>query len=143
MPTTWLFIFTFLLFFSLATLKRYIEVKDTADIAREYRTIQGRGYSTRNGGLLQVLGILTGYAATSTLLMYTLSPQVTENYASPLLLLCAPVLLLLWLNRAWTKAQRGRIHSDPIVYALTDYSSYITLALLLIVLGVARFVTLF
>lgn len=142
-PTAWLFIFIFLLFSSLATLKRYIEVKDAADIAKKYHLIQGRGYSTKNGGLLQILGILTGYAAAATLLMYTLSPQVAEHYNSPLLLLGAPVLLILWLNRAWTKAQRGRIHSDPVVYALKDGSSYITLALLLILLGAAKFLALF
>ena len=75
--------------------------------------------------------------------MYTLSPQVAEHYNSPLLLLGAPVLLILWLNRAWTKAQRCRIHSDPVVYALKDGSSYITLALLLILLGAAKFLALF
>ena len=29
-------------------------------------------------------------------------------------------LLLFWISRVWLKAQRGEMHDDPIVFAVTD-----------------------
>ena len=45
-------------------------------------------------------------------------------------LLCP--LLLYWISRVWLGAHRGKLHDDPIVFALKDHVS-----LLVLVIGVA------
>jgi len=126
-------------FFSLAALKRYTEVRHLASTSAAKLSVGGRGYSTRDGGLLQVLGVISGMGAVATLIGYSLSQEVSSNYVNPLLLLFVPIILATWLNRAWVKAQVGEMHSDPIVYAIKDKSSYLALLATLSVMAAARF----
>jgi len=44
--------------------------------------------------------------------------------------------MLYWGNRLWIGARRGKIHDDPVVFALKDrISRYIFLAMILVVLA--------
>jgi len=47
-------------------------------------------------------------------------------------------LLLLWVCRLWLHTERGRMHDDPIVFALKDRASWAILGLLAVTVGVAR-----
>ena len=38
--------------------------------------------------------------------------------------LLVPVLLL-WISRVWLLASRGELHEDPVVYAITDRTSWL------------------
>lgn len=58
------------------------------------------------------------------LALYVQSPDVLLLYHRPkyLLLLCP--LLIYWIGRIWTLANRGAITGDPIVFTLKDIRSY-------------------
>ena len=135
-PTFWLFAFSFSLFLCLSSLKRYTEVKDqhTAGIQR----IPGRGYTVKDGGFLQLIGILAGILTFGTLMSYPFSPSVAEAYKHPKALMLIAIFVSAWLNKAWITAQRGRMHSDPLVYALRDPSSYLVVIASAIVLLFAK-----
>ena len=46
--------------------------------------------------------------------------DVTALYRDPSLLWLIVPLMILWLCRVWLLASRGRLHEDPVVFALTD-----------------------
>jgi 4-hydroxybenzoate polyprenyltransferase len=48
------------------------------------------------------------------------------------------VLLLYWISRVWLETHRGRMHDDPVVFALKDKSSLVIgiLAALTVLLAV-------
>jgi hypothetical protein len=47
-------------------------------------------------------------------------------YPSPDGLWVAPVVLSMWLMRVWLLANRGELHDDPVVFAVKDPGSLIT-----------------
>jgi 4-hydroxybenzoate polyprenyltransferase len=46
-------------------------------------------------------------------------------------------ILLYWISRMWVKAHRGEMHDDPVVFAMTDRLSQLTIAAFLVVLLIA------
>ena len=46
-------------------------------------------------------------------------------YAHPSRLSLLVPVLLLWLCRVWLLASRGELHEDPVVYAITDRTSWL------------------
>ncbi len=71
----------------------------------------------------------SGYSAVAVLALYINSPdsQALYHHHRPLWLICP--LLLYWMSRAWSLTARGRMHDDPVVFAVRDPASLITLAL--------------
>ena len=123
----WLLAFSMFLFLSLAMLKRYAELHALAADGRAKAS--GRGYDVEDLPLLQSLGASSGYLAVLVLALYINSPESLQLYSQPkaLWLLCP--LLLYWVSRAWSVAHRGRMHDDPVVFAVTDRVSLVTIAL--------------
>jgi hypothetical protein len=54
-----------------------------------------------------------------------MSPDVRVLYRRPAILLLLCPLFLYWITRIWFKAKRGEIPEDPVVFALTDPTSYL------------------
>jgi len=53
--------------------------------------------------------------------MYSASAaDISKLYHHPTLMWLSCPLLLFWISRVWLKAQRGEMHDDPIVFAVTD-----------------------
>ena len=50
----------------------------------------------------------------------------------------APPLLLYWVSRIWMKTQRGEIDDDPVVFAVRDWQSLMTAALIAVFFALAR-----
>jgi len=50
--------------------------------------------------------------------------------------LTVPVLLY-WISRMWVKAHRGEMHDDPIIFAVTDRLSQLSIAVFIGVMVVA------
>ena len=134
----WLLAFSVFLFFSLALLKRCGEL--VAQIEREEDTAKGRGYGVSDLSVLQSLGIATSCAALVVLALYVQDPDVTRRYASPQILWLMLFGLLVWLGRLWLDTARGRMHDDPLVYALRDRGSRWLLGVLLVLFGIAAVV---
>lgn len=123
----WLLAFSMFLFLSLAMLKRYAEMHHVAATAQT--RLAGRGYAVDDLPLIQSLGTASGYLSVLVLAFYINSTKSTELYRHYHVLWLLTPLLLYWISRAWLLARRGRMHDDPVVFALTDPVSLGVLAL--------------
>lgn len=128
----WLLAFSVFLFLSLAFVKRYAELEVQLLEGRE--KAHGRGYLTSDASLLQNLGISAGYAAALVLSLYLNSEQVLLLYATPEFVWGAVLILLYWISWMWMQAHRGRMHDDPLVFAIKDRVSLLAGAAFLLFL---------
>src|SRR5690606_8243579 len=126
MPSFWLLAFAMFLFLSLAAAKRYAELRTAHDAGKA--DAPGRGYSVADLPLLQSSGLAAGYLAVLVLALYINSGAETMYRFPQLVWLLCP-LLLYWMNRVWLWTSRGRMHDDPVVFALTDRPSLLVFAL--------------
>ncbi len=133
----WLLLFSMFIFLSLAFIKRYSELRAARD-AGKAGLIRGRGYDPQDLEIVSSLGGSSGYAAVLVLALYIQDTQTVKLYATPTIMWLACPLLLFWISRAWLIAHRGRMHDDPIVFALKDRLSWIIVALLGAVFVLAR-----
>jgi 4-hydroxybenzoate polyprenyltransferase/phosphoserine phosphatase len=131
----WLLAFSMFIFLSLALVKRYTEL--AAARQQNRNAPKGRGYMASDLELVATLGIASGFLAVLVMALYVNSPEVTKLYQYPIVLLLVCPLLLFWISRVWLLAHRGRMHDDPIVFALRDGPSYLIGALTLLVLWLA------
>jgi 4-hydroxybenzoate polyprenyltransferase/phosphoserine phosphatase len=131
----WLLVFSMFIFLSLALVKRFVELKEARQSARE--EIKGRGYSLDDLELVASLGSSCGFMAVLVLALYANSKEVNDLYKRPMILLLVCPLLLYWISRVWLTAHRGKMHDDPIVFALKDPASYVVGGLTLAVLWIA------
>jgi 4-hydroxybenzoate polyprenyltransferase/phosphoserine phosphatase len=114
----WLLLFAVFLFLSLAFVKRFAELES---LRRQQRLrAAGRGYHVEDLPLLQSLGTASGYLSVLVLALYINSPEIQALYHRPKFIWMLCVLMLYWISRMWMKAQRGKMHDDPVVFALKD-----------------------
>ena len=114
--SSWLLAFSVFVFVSLAYLKRYIEISALASKSNA----SGRGYSGDDAETMFTLGIANSTAATVVLAFFISSTEVRVLYRHPDLLWILCLIMLYWTNRVWIGAKRGKIHGDPIVFAIKD-----------------------
>jgi hypothetical protein len=119
----WLIAFSAFIFLSLAFVKRYSElmlVNNETDLIT-----RGRGYISTDLGSLQIMGIASGFMAAIVFALYINSAEVIKLYKTPLLLWPISFLILFWINSIWLVTARGKMHVDPVVYAIKDPISYL------------------
>lgn len=124
----WLLSFSMFVFLSLAMLKRYTELKIVAEAGGG--GAGGRGYHSEDLSIVQSLGTASGYISVLVLALY-INSSVSESlyrHADWLWLLCPPFLY--WISRIWLIAHRGRMHDDPVVFAVTDRVSQCVLVVM-------------
>ena len=109
------------MFFSLAFLKRAIELRERQGSAR----LSGRGYFPSDVEMVRVLGVCSGLISVLVLALYINSPAVSQLYRSPKVLWLLCPLLIYWISRIWFLGSRGQVDHDPVVFALFDWRSYI------------------
>jgi 4-hydroxybenzoate polyprenyltransferase len=119
----WFLAFSMFLFTSLAFVKRASELR--AVIAGTTETLHGRGYSAEDLQTVLALGGASASTAVLVLALYATGQDVTRLYQHPELTLLLCPLLLYWLSRMWVLTMRGRMHDDPIVFALRDRVSWL------------------
>jgi 4-hydroxybenzoate polyprenyltransferase len=129
----WLLAFSLFLFLSLAFVKRYAELQ--LQILHGKVKLHGRGYTTPDAPLIQMLGINTGVAAVIVLALYLNSDAVIIQYAKPELVWGAVPVMLFWISWIWMQAHRGHMHDDPLVFAVKDKVSLVAGALFGIVVA--------
>jgi len=118
----WLLAFSVFLFMSLAFVKRYAELSLSGGAGSD--RIPGRGYVPADAPLVQTMGISSGYAAVLVLALYLNSEAVLKLYHSPELIWGAVPVMLFWVSWVWMQAHRGRMHDDPLVFAVKDPASW-------------------
>ena len=117
----WLLAISVFLFLSLAFVKRYTELK--LQLLNQKDKIHGHGYSTSDAPMIQTMGIVSGYASAVILALYLNSDAVIKLYQSPALLWGAVPVLLFWISWMWLQASRGKMHDDPLIFAVKDPAS--------------------
>lgn len=131
----WLLLFSVFLFLSLAMVKRYAEL----DSLRRRGQLQaaGRDYDVDDLPMLESVGISAGYVSVLVLALYVNSPGTLLLYRRPEVLWGLCVVLLYWITRIWMKTHRGKMHDDPVVFAMRDRVSLATGLLAACVIGFA------
>jgi 4-hydroxybenzoate polyprenyltransferase len=119
----WLLAFSVFLFLSLAFVKRYAELE--VQLLSGKKKIHGRGYHTADAVLIQTMGIVAGYTSVLVLALYLNSDAVLKLYAAPELIWGAVPVMLFWVSWMWMQAHRGKMHDDPLVFAVKDRASLI------------------
>jgi 4-hydroxybenzoate polyprenyltransferase len=127
-PSEWLLAFSPFFFLSLALVKRYSELVVMRRIDGDHA--KARNYKIIDAELLAINGTASGYVAASVLALYIMSGAVTTFWVRRefMWLLCP--LLLYWVNHVWLTAHRGRMHDDPLVFALRDRTSRVLILLM-------------
>ena len=114
-------------FLSLALIKRFVELG--ARKRAKLGDSSSRDYRNDDIFMVGALAAAAGLQAITLFILYGTSESSEAMYSRPeLLWLVAPVLTF-WLGRALVLAQRGEMHDDPVVFALKDKVSIVTLAL--------------
>jgi 4-hydroxybenzoate polyprenyltransferase/phosphoserine phosphatase len=122
----WFLAFAMCLFLSLALVKRYAEVHRIAASAQQ--NVAGRGYRTAHLAWIGGFGAVAAGTSLLVLALYVDSTKSAALYRQPHWLWLLLPLLGAWLWRVWSLARRGRMHEDPVVFALTDVPSLAVLA---------------
>ena len=128
----WLLAFSVFLFLSLAFVKRYAELE--VQMLNGKGGAHGRGYRTADAPLIQTMGIVSGYAAVLVLALYLNSDAVIQLYTRPEMVWGAVPIMLFWVSWIWMQAHRGKMHDDPLVFAIKDRASLVCGALFAAVL---------
>ncbi|WP_237059900.1 UbiA family prenyltransferase [Microbulbifer sediminum] len=140
-PSYWLLAFSMFVFLCLALVKRIAEIYRKQDEEGEPARIRGRGYFTSDLPVLTSLASAAGMVSILVFAMYVNSTEVVAMYSSPMILWLACPLFAYWIIRMQIMASRGEIDEDPIAFAIKDKRSWITGAVLGLVLLAASTVS--
>lgn len=134
-PSFWLLLFSMFFFLSLAWVKRCAELDEI--VRNQKGSAAGRGYTVEDLLLVKMFGITAGYLSVLVLALYINSPGVAELYRHPQIIWLLCPLILFWIGRIWLKTHHGKMHHDPVIFALKDKTSFITGLLALLALMAA------
>ncbi len=116
--TNFLIAFSLCFFLGLALVKRVTELVNLQSQATE--DINGRAYRRSHEPLLSAIGGLASIMAVVVFAFYINAPATTRLYGSPLILWLICPLLVVLLGRIWRLARAGRLHEDPVLFAVED-----------------------
>lgn len=128
--SSWLLTFIIFLFFSLAAVKRQAELIDLQ--ARGATSTSGRGYQVQDLPVIMAAALTSGYVSVLVLAIYVSSPAVSELYSAPTALFGICWILLWWITRVVFLTNRGRMHDDPVVFAIKDKASFLALFIVML-----------
>lgn len=137
----WLLNFSLFFFLSLAYMKRYIELTNAQKNGlSKNEKLHGRNYDAGETDIIMTTGIVNGGLAVLTLSMYLNSEFVLDSYASPQILWLVCPLFMFWIYRAWMWAKREKIDDDPVVFALKDRISLVTVLITGLLVVASKFI---
>ncbi|HSF65551.1 MAG TPA: prenyltransferase, partial [Paracoccaceae bacterium] len=76
------------------------------------------------------MAIAAGYVSVLVLALYLNSPAVLVLYSQPQVLWGILPVMLFWVSRMAMTAHRGEMHDDPMIFAATDRTSQVCVALM-------------
>jgi 4-hydroxybenzoate polyprenyltransferase len=113
----WLIALCIFLFLALALVKRAAEL---AALPKDTAVVPGRAYGRGDLPIIMTMAAVSGFLAVLVMALYLASPQVARLYQNPYFLWGCGIVLLYWLGRLLILTQRGEMHHDPVLFALTD-----------------------
>jgi 4-hydroxybenzoate polyprenyltransferase len=136
----WLLTFSVFLFFSLALVKRCAELVSLDRAGLD--TTPGRDYQVGDLAVLWPMGIGASLCAVVVFTLFVSAVATETRYAAPQLLWLVALGFLYWLGRIWIKTGRGEMHDDPVVFAVRDHGSRLTIAAMVTATLAAYFIRL-
>lgn len=138
--SSWLLAFSVFVFLSLALVKRCAELVSLEETGAA--ATRGRDYRLTDLVVLWPLGVGAALSSVVVFGLFISAPETQGRYGTPQLLWLVAIGLIYWLARLWIKASRGEMHDDPVVYAIKDRGSRVTVFGMLAVMLAAHFLTL-
>ncbi len=132
----WLLGISMFTFFSLACVKRFSELLVLRN--KNERSTRGRGYVVDDMEQIAMFGSSSAYIAVLVLALYVSSKEVVELYRTPAIIWLGCPLMLYWVSRVWLLARRGRVHDDPLVFAMRDKVTYVVGIIAIVILAAAK-----
>lgn len=123
----WLLAFCIFFFLSMALAKRVTELKNIEK--KSGSIVVGRGYVTQDISMLISMGLSSGFLSVLVVAFYINSTKVMVMYKTAELLWLICPILIYWIGRMWLLTSRGRMHDDPVVFAIKDKISFLMFAL--------------
>ncbi len=138
--SSWLLAFSAFTFLSLALVKRCAELVslDESGVA----ATRGRDYRVSDLVVLWPLGVGAALCAVVVFGLFISAPETQPRYATPQLLWLVAIGLVYWMARLWIKTSRGEMHDDPVVYALKNRGSRLTVLAMVAAVLAAHFLSL-
>ncbi len=137
--STWLLTFSSFFFLSLAFVKRYVELVSHANDPKA--KLDGRNYGVGDIPIVLSSGISSSYLSVLVYCLYIAnSRDVTQLYPHPKLLWLLGPVFIYWFGRVWFMAQRGKIDSDPVMFAVRDTPSLIVAGVSMAIVFIAAFI---
>ena len=130
--SNWLLTFSGFFFLFLAAVKRWIELKQLKS-----NSIPGRGYGRSDLPFICQLSYFSGLISVLIICLYIESQQAQALYDSTRILWFIPVVLMYWILETLFKVERGQVDDDPVKYALTSKTSYVSLLVFISIMVVA------
>jgi len=138
-PSVWLLGFSVFVFLSLALIKRCAELVAIRQTGGEFAS--GRDYRVSDLVVLWPMGTASFLCAVIVFSLFASGADVASRYATPQMLWLVAVCLIYWLGRLWIKTARGEMDDDPLVYAIRDFGSRVSIAVMLVGVLAARFIS--
>jgi 4-hydroxybenzoate polyprenyltransferase/phosphoserine phosphatase len=131
-PSEWILAFSMFIFTASALIKRYVELAGRVDAGLPDPT--DRNYRKSDLHVLAALAAASGFNAVTVFALYISSDTVHGLYRHPQALWLICPILLYWVGRALIMAERRLMDDDPIVFALKDWNSLLSFALIGIIM---------
>src|SRR5688572_23031260 len=129
----WLLAFCIFFFLSLAFAKRFTELLRVRDESGD--RIPGRAYRVEDLDVMNAVGPASGYLAVLVLALYVnQSEEAVKLYRMPGLLWLLYPVMLYWITRVWFLARRQTLTEDPMLFAMKDRVSLLTVGLIALLL---------
>ncbi len=122
--SSWFLAFAFFVFLALAILKRQSELSGLR--AAGGSALPGRAYMVEDRAVLAAFAAASGMASVVVLALYMQSPEVRALYGRPEVLWLVGPLLVTWLGRMTLLADRGALGDDPVLFAVGDRVTWLT-----------------
>ena len=138
--SSWLLAFSVFIFLSLALVKRCAELVSLKETGAQ--SARGRDYRVTDLVVLWPMGVGAALSAVVVFGLFVSAPETQARYGAPQLLWLVAIGLVYWLGRLWVKTSRGEMHDDPVVYAIKDRGSRVTVLAMISTVLLAHFLTL-
>lgn len=135
--SVWILAFSMFIFFALAAVKRLAELTDTETATRK---ASRRGYIAEDRRIISQMAITSGYLAVLVLALYVDEPTTQAKFGTPWLLWGVCPLLIFWISRMVLKADRGLMHDDPMIFAVTNSTSRLVILFCAVLVAGAVFI---
>jgi 4-hydroxybenzoate polyprenyltransferase len=134
----WLITFSLFIFLSLGFLKRYSELFDLFH-SQGLSSSKGRGYEVSDLNIILMFGVGTAQLSTLSMILYLFSPNAAKYYQNPKVLFLNAVIIFYWISLMWFKGSKGKVNQDPVKYAITDKTSIMCGACIVLTLLMGKY----